>query len=567
MQHLRARDERLGRDPVRAFVKEMETRRLFEGRFVSVFSLMRDGRELASSLRIARALDGIDRVHALNQTIKPYLQFVDEREKCPFTGLKLAEIWKYFRYTWANHYVSVPGRSMMILVRDAAASNHPVIGIAALGSAVVQNSVRDRWIGWEPDIFSKWVSDHSTSDKVAKWLMCTLDRSLDGVYINDLLAQREISLVDLKRPGAEVIAHLEELSRIAMQQHLRNAPRDHKRKRTEEFTEDQYWKEEAESELFKSKRAGLLAILLRARRAFNEAFGESISAQGLRHLLETKEGRQTVASILRKAKGETVGISIADITVCGAVAPYSHLVGGKLVAMLLASPEVTLGYRRRYSNHTSIIASSIAGRAIKKPPLLTFLCTTSLYGVPLNQYTRISIPCVVAGGCPGETIRYQELGYTLGYGSFHFSSATCKALMEVSSQSNNGTTVNWIFGEGVSPRFRAIRDGLDELSLPSDEFLNHGSPKIAYGVALARNGLEFLLGMEPEPNFYLPLDDPKMRSSCIARWWTERWLSKRIDRDDVLEKVERETLVHPIKHGARLRLPADNKDQLALFED
>jgi hypothetical protein len=139
--------------------------------------------------------------------------------------------------------------------------------------------------------------------------------------------------------------------------------------------------------------------------------------------------------------------------------------------------------------------------------------------------------------------------------------------MEVSSQSNNGTTVNWIFGEGVSPRFRAIRDGLDELSLPSDEFLNHDSPKISYGVALTRNGLEFLLGMEPKPNFYLPLDDPKMRSSCIARWWTERWLSKRIDRDDVLEKVERETLVHPIKHGARLRLPSVNTDQLLLFED
>lgn len=36
---------------------------------------------------------------------------------------------------------------MMILVRDAAAANHPVMGIAALGSAVVQQTVRDEWIG------------------------------------------------------------------------------------------------------------------------------------------------------------------------------------------------------------------------------------------------------------------------------------------------------------------------------------------------------------------------------------------------------------------------------------
>ncbi|MGZ5889512.1 MAG: Druantia anti-phage system protein DruA [Hyphomicrobium sp.] len=45
------------------------------------------------------------------------------------------------------------------------------------------------------------------------------------------------------------------------------------------------------------------------------------------------------------------GIAVADITVCGAVQPYNAILGGKLVAMLAASPEIVLEYRRRYSRH------------------------------------------------------------------------------------------------------------------------------------------------------------------------------------------------------------------------
>jgi Big-like domain-containing protein len=37
-----------------------------------------------------------------------------------------------------------------LFIRDAAAPNHPVIGIAALGNSVVQHSLRDQWIGCPP---------------------------------------------------------------------------------------------------------------------------------------------------------------------------------------------------------------------------------------------------------------------------------------------------------------------------------------------------------------------------------------------------------------------------------
>jgi hypothetical protein len=64
--------------------------------------------------------------------------FVTPDAVCSETGQRLNDIWRYFRHTWVNIYRSVPGRNLMILVRDRAVPGHPVIGIAALASSVIQ---------------------------------------------------------------------------------------------------------------------------------------------------------------------------------------------------------------------------------------------------------------------------------------------------------------------------------------------------------------------------------------------------------------------------------------------
>src|ERR1051326_5927238 len=117
---------------------------------------MRDGRDLGERLEaIVRNRDEGERLSLLQTTISPYIQFVEGDAVCGQTGLKLRDIWRYFRLTWVNEYKSVPGRSIMILIRDAAAPNHPVIGIAALGSSVVQQRIRDELIGWDAAGFTK----------------------------------------------------------------------------------------------------------------------------------------------------------------------------------------------------------------------------------------------------------------------------------------------------------------------------------------------------------------------------------------------------------------------------
>src|SRR5262249_2518877 len=157
--------------------------------WVSIYSLMRDGRDLVEKLRQAVSKpDGPDRWQALRQAADPYLEFVDPDGICEFTGLRLGDIWRYFSYTWTNVYRGVPGRKMLVLIRDRAASNHPVIGIAALASSVVQLGPRDRWIGWRTEEFLERLQ-REPGRRWTKWLEHSLNERIHAIYREDFLAE------------------------------------------------------------------------------------------------------------------------------------------------------------------------------------------------------------------------------------------------------------------------------------------------------------------------------------------------------------------------------------------
>jgi hypothetical protein len=59
-------------------------------------------------------------------------------------------LWRYFRFLGAMPAADYVGRRMRFLVRDASLPNHPIMGVAALGSCLMNMRVRDTWIGWTP---------------------------------------------------------------------------------------------------------------------------------------------------------------------------------------------------------------------------------------------------------------------------------------------------------------------------------------------------------------------------------------------------------------------------------
>jgi Domain of unknown function (DUF4338) len=563
--HLIERESQIREPAVLEFVTNMEKRRLTAKGWHSIFSLMRDGEELAGRLcAILRIENPQTQAELLAQTIRPYIQAVETDAVCEHTGLRLNDIWRYFRHTWVTSYKSVPGRSMMILIRDAAAPNHPVIGIASLASSVVQQSTRDRWIGWDARSVVERFTSAQKPKKSVQWLLSQLDGFIRAVYLKDLLRDNLLTRADIRKPSPDVIAKLLKDSDKAIRHHrLYPNPTMHK---NSSGTSRNGWIERAESSLFRSKRTKQLATMLSIRQLFQKIeLHPEIPVTEWRKLLESSRFRQAVGQIARMVKAERVGINMMDIAICGAVAPYNLLLGGKLVCLLLCSPEVVQEYKSRYGEQTSLIASCMRGASVRRKAELVLLCTTSLYGSALSQYSRVKVPAVQVGGDPGAKTEFECLGTSEGFGSFHFSKDTLRMLAMLLGRSKEARKVNSIFGEGVNPLMRKIREGLSILGLPADVLLKHNSRRVVYGVALASNFKEFLLGLTGSPRYLIPVSRAKHRTELLAKYWQQRWLLKRLHKPGILEQVAQHTCVYPMRHGAQVQLPEDDTGLLDLW--
>lgn len=554
--HAVDRDIQLQQPSVRRFVDEMERRRLHKGEWFSIFSLMRDGRELADRLTVAaQSPSGSLRDDALRAAIDPYLQVARAGRRCEFTGLHLLDVWRYFRHTWSTTYQSTPGRKVFFLVRDRAAANHPVVGIAALGSPIVQLSVRDRWIGWTPDEVLAAFRESTPAPSI-QWLERSLQRLIDTVYVKDLIRDGYFRRRDLRQPTAEAIAKLNALATTERKvHHLYPEQRQHKAAGSNRAV---LWSRQAQTHLFRSKRAATLADLLKARLELRAVCIAHPRGSSWAHALDSAGLKGAISTILRYTKAAHVGVEVMDITVCGAIAPYNHLLGGKLVSLLMASPEVRSEYARRYKTAASIIASSMAGRAVVRPPRLVLLGTTSLYGIAPSQYNRLKMPAEAVGGPKAATLVFECLGRTAGYGSYHFSRETIAALEPLLGRLQRGRPVNSIFGEGVNPKLRKVRAALDAVGLPSNLLLQHGNPRLVYGIALASNFRDILLGLKTRPAYVIP--NRRDATARIVDFWRARWLSHRVESTEVIRAVAEHSLMSPVQHGARVAMPNDSRE-------
>lgn len=132
-------------ESVKRFIKYMETERSYNGNRVSIQSLIGNKDTLIQAIRDER------------QVCAPYIQMVTG-DRDEYTGFRLSDIWRYFRYTWSIPYKTMPGRNIYYLVRDSLQPFHPVIGIFALGNSVLNLTVRDDDIGWTVEAIKEEMS-------------------------------------------------------------------------------------------------------------------------------------------------------------------------------------------------------------------------------------------------------------------------------------------------------------------------------------------------------------------------------------------------------------------------
>lgn len=534
-----ARRRQLQEPSVAQFLARMERRTIRSGVKTSIADLIDDGAALAKAFRAVEGLPADARMAALRGIVDPVVEVCDAGATCPDTGLKLTDIWRYFRHTWAHEYRSIPGRQMLVLIRNAARPRRPVMGIAMLASPVMRLKPRDQWIGWLRESAEDRVRAGAWApEDFGAALLDRIDASIATVRWDDLAQASEI-----RAPTETVALRLEQKASgaaFAREQQLRDHYLKNRtdggyvpphRGELKSAQPDSDWRAASEDLLFVRKRAELLSQLLFAKGMFRGAKLAKKPAAALEQLFVTRSGQRALDVAMTEFRKAGLSSEVADVSICGAVHPYNEVLGGKLVALLLTSAEVRDAYARRYGGQTSVIASQMAGRIINKPADLRILTTTSLYGVGSSQYNRLHLRAGDHADLPFD-IRWGAIGESLtgGFGTLHLGSETAEALRSMALARHDSRRVNNRFGEGTSPRLRQIREGLDALGLKSDAILHHATPRIFYGCELNPGSRDALLGLGA------PMSGAPS-AAAIGEAWRRRWLSSRILREETLQTL------------------------------
>ena len=220
-------------------------------------------------------------------------------------------------------------------------------------------------------------------------------------------------------------------------------------------------------------------------------------------------------------------VHVMDAYVVGAVPPYSQLIGGKLVAALMASIEVKRVYERKYLGRQSVI------RQKKHRARLVLLTTTSALGRS-SIYNRLSLP---------SGPRFLRIGTTKGFGHFHLSGTIFESLRGYLEAIGHPYASGHRFGMGPNWKLRAARAALEEIGIDGNAILKHGIKREVYAIPLARNWQEILMGRHRN------VRSLATSAAEIAEFCLSRWIVPRADRDKRYESFDRRSIMQSLLSG------------------
>lgn len=200
--------------------------------------------------------------------------------------------------------------------------------------------------------------------------------------------------------------------------------------------------------------------------------------------------------------------NVMDAFLLGAIPPYSYLLCGKLVAMLVSSDDVRAAFKKKYQHKTTVIKQEAGdGR-------LVLITTTSALGRS-SLYNRV---------CFNDRRVFQSIGFTAGSGDFHFSNGLYAEFSDFAKKYCMPTAKQATWGTGFRNRRELVRKALKIIGLPSD-LIYHQVKREVFVIPLAKNVREFLTGKHERVRWNdMPVDD-------IFRYFRERWLLGRAERD------------------------------------
>lgn len=217
-----------------------------------------------------------------------------------------------------------------------------------------------------------------------------------------------------------------------------------------------------------------------------------------------------------KAKEERL-YHVMDAYVLGAVPPYSKLLAGKLVALAAVCNEVRRIFAERYSNRKTLIAGK------KRPPHLALVTTTSALGRS-SLYNRVKYR---------KRLVFRSVGFTGGWGEFHFSDGVYQDLSEFAKERCTPTEKKKKWGNGFRNRRELVQKVLHKLGFPK-VMLNHGIQREVFVAPLAVNTRKFLRSEDNHLRYH------RLPFSKAVEFWRTRWLLPRAERDPSFRNFHRE---------------------------
>lgn len=197
-------------------------------------------------------------------------------------------------------------------------------------------------------------------------------------------------------------------------------------------------------------------------------------------------------------------VNVMDANVVGAVPPYTHLLGGKLVASLMTSREVCDEFAARYADTRGIIS-----KQTKRAQLLLITVTSALGRSSL--YNRLKL----AG-----LMEFVRVGKTEGWGHFQVPNNLFLHMRHLLQLVGHPYASGHQFGQGPNWRMRVAREALKEVGLDPD-LLRHGISREVYAAALAPGWREYLCGGSARCSVERPAAGD-IAAAAVSRWMVPR---------------------------------------------
>lgn len=210
---------------------------------------------------------------------------------------------------------------------------------------------------------------------------------------------------------------------------------------------------------------------------------------------------------------------VLDGHILGAVPPYNRLICGKLIAMIATSKEVRDEFCKRYTGKTTVTLKRT------DPTQVALITTLSALGRSAI-YNRLKYK---------DRLVFQSIGYSEGFGSFHFDPIYNEILDFVKTVQKRKYP-NKNFDSIMLSRMEIVTIALHYLGLPQS-FVRHNIHREVFVAPLARNTREFLRGETDELDFY---EDTSMQE--YFDYFRERWLLPRAQRDTSYKDFRKESV-------------------------